>query len=175
MCHAYQSHGTLHLNTSQIIDKTVIFNQDFLHILMLKPLKVYQHAFLFASFHGIPKGEVHIALLISSLLSQIYIIFRLSWDFPLLLIPSFSVAAIFLSQNRRIFLYSITRIIPFPIKKQIKTSKKAEKKDFVVVWWLRPSAGGVGSIPGWRTKLLHAASFGQKVEAETSRQKGKAK
>lgn len=71
MCHAYQSHGTLHLNTSQIIDKTEIFNQDFLHIVMLKPLQVYQYAFLFASFHGIPKGEVHMALLISSLLSQI--------------------------------------------------------------------------------------------------------
>ena len=60
-------------------------------------------------------------------------------------------------------------------KKQIKRSKKAEKKNFLVVWWLRPYAGGLGSIPGWRTKILHAASFGQKIETKTSKQKGKAK
>ena len=35
----------------------------------------------------------------------------------------------------------------------------------LVVQWLRlraPTAGGMGSIPGWGTKILHAACCGQK-------------
>ena len=39
--------------------------------------------------------------------------------------------------------------------------------DFSGVQWLRlcaSTAGGTGSIPGWRTKILHASPCGQRVE-----------
>ena len=93
-------------------------------------------------FHSIPKGEVHIALLISSLLSQIYIMFKLSWDFPPLLIPSFSVLQ-YSSLSRRLFLYPITRIIPFPIKKQTK----GWRKDFPGSLVVKTQCRGCGSHP----------------------------
>ena len=41
-----------------------------------------------------------------------------------------------------------------------------------MVQWLRlcaPKAGGMGSIPGWRTKILHAAWCNQKKERKKNK------
>ena len=43
--------------------------------------------------------------------------------------------------------------------------KKTSIRTYLAVWWLRlhvPNAGGTGSIPGWRIKMLHAMQHGQK-------------
>jgi len=39
------------------------------------------------------------------------------------------------------------------------------QRNLVVVQWLRldvSTAGGISSIPGWGTKILHASRFGKK-------------
>ena len=48
---------------------------------------------------------------------------------------------------------------------QTFTERRKLQGDFLAAQWLRlhaSSGGGVGSVPGWETKILHAAWYSQK-------------
>ena len=52
----------------------------------------------------------------------------------------------------------------------VKEKKERRKRDFPVVQWLRlrgSIARGVGSVPGWGAKILHAVWHGQKKKNPT--------